>query len=127
MLKLILMQPWRHNNSVIHVYLHKSSGLENNANSKKMKRILLMTALVVLATLGGSLRNSASAQANIDISYQDFYDELDPYGEWIDYPEYGYVWVPRESRGGGFRPYETNGHWVWSDDYEWMWVSDYSW
>jgi hypothetical protein len=94
---------------------------------KKMKRILLMTALVVLATLGGSLRNSASAQVNVDISYQNFYDELDPYGDWIDYPEYGYVWVPRESRGGGFRPYETNGHWVWTDDYEWMWVSDYSW
>ena len=26
-----------------------------------------------------------------------------------------------------FQPYSTNGHWVWTDDYEWMWVSDYDW
>jgi len=90
-----------------------------------MKRFLQISALAFLVMLGSAWRNKASAQVDVDISYQTFYDELSPYGEWVDYPEYGYCWVPAES--AGFQPYETNGHWVWTDDYEWMWVSDYSW
>lgn len=61
----------------------------------------------------------------MQITYQDFYDELSPHGRWMDYPDYGYVWMPNV--GADFRPYGTNGRWVWSDDYEWMWASDYSW
>jgi hypothetical protein len=60
-----------------------------------------------------------------DVSYQNFYDELSPYGRWVDYPGQGYVWVPDAEED--FQPYSTNGHWVWSEDYEWMWVSDYDW
>jgi len=77
--------------------------------------------------LAGALKNKAAAQpgAGVEVTYQDFYDDLSPYGQWIDYPDQGYVWVPNE--GPDFRPYDTKGHWVWSDDYEWMWVSDYSW
>jgi len=91
-----------------------------------MKRILKIVAVAFLVMLGSSLRNKASAQySSADVSYQTFYDELSPYGSWIDYPEYGYVWQPRVS--DDFRPYSSGGHWVWSDDYEWKWVSDYNW
>lgn len=93
-----------------------------------MKRIFNMTALVLVLVLGSSLRQTASAQYYDDrgeVTYQTFYDELSPYGQWIEYPEHGYVWVP--DAGPDFRPYSTNGHWVWTDDYEWMWVSDYDW
>jgi len=90
-----------------------------------MKRILQMAALALLVMLGGSFPNSASAQVGVSVSYQTFYDELSPHGRWIDYPEHGYVWAP--NAGADFRPYGTNGHWIWSDEYEWMWVSDYSW
>ena len=38
-----------------------------------------------------------------NVSYQVFYDELSPYGSWVDYPSYGYVWVPRVT--GDFQPY----------------------
>lgn len=90
-----------------------------------MKRILKMAAFVLVLVLGSSLRNDISAQYRGDVSYQTFYDELSPHGQWVDYPSHGYVWVPNAGRD--FRPYETNGHWVWTDDYEWMWVSDYDW
>ncbi|HEY6503623.1 MAG TPA: DUF6600 domain-containing protein [Chitinophagaceae bacterium] len=97
-----------------------------------MKRILKTAALALLVTFGGSWQNFAFAQpgdyndyGDNEVSYQSFYDELSPHGRWIDYPEYGYVWAPNGITG--FRPYETGGHWVWTDDYEWMWVSDYSW
>ena len=59
-----------------------------------------------------------------EVSYQTFYDELSPYGQWIDYPGYGYVWMPNVEPG--FKPYATNGHWVYSDA-GWVWASDYNW
>ena len=99
-------------------------------NYSPMKRILKIAALALVMVLGSTLRNTASAQysgydENRDVSYQNFYDELSPYGQWVDYPGQGYVWVP--DAGDDFRPYSTNGHWVWTDNYEWMWVSDYDW
>jgi len=94
-------------------------------NLTYMKRLLQISGMAFLIMLFTGLRNTASAQPGGYVSYQTFYDELSPYGRWIDYPEYGYVWCPDE--GSDFRPYSTNGHWVWSDDYEWMWVSDYNW
>lgn len=97
-----------------------------------MKRFLKTAAFTLLVTIGGSWQIQSFAQPGNyydyddgDVSYQSFYDELSPHGRWIDYPEYGYVWTP--SGIAGFRPYETGGRWVWTDDYEWMWVSDYSW
>jgi hypothetical protein len=53
-----------------------------------------------------------------------FYDDLAPYGSWVDYPRYGYVWVPSHMPYG-WRPY-THGRWIWSD-YGWTWVSSYEW
>ncbi|HTS43817.1 MAG TPA: DUF6600 domain-containing protein [Puia sp.] len=58
------------------------------------------------------------------VSYQSFYDELSPYGHWIDYPGYGYVWMPAVDPG--FRPYATNGNWIYTDA-GWTWASNYSW
>jgi hypothetical protein len=59
-----------------------------------------------------------------EVSYQNFYDALSPYGEWIDNPQYGYVWMPNV--GPDFKPYATNGNWVYTDE-GWTWASDYSW
>jgi hypothetical protein len=57
-------------------------------------------------------------------SYQVFYDNLSPYGDWINNPDYGYVWAPNVQPG--FTPYSTNGYWL-STDEGWSWVSNYSW
>ena len=78
----------------------------------------LVSILVVAAT--GS---KAQAQ-DVTVSYQTFYDELSPYGQWVYDPEYGNVWVPNE--GGDFRPYGTRGHWVMTD-YGNTWVSEDPW
>ena len=90
-----------------------------------MKRILKVLAIIFVLLSGTSLENVSSAQVSASISFQAFYDDLSPYGRWVDYPEYGYVWCP--DVGSGFRPYSTMGHWEWSDDYDWIWVSDYDW
>ncbi|POY38372.1 hypothetical protein C3K47_02950 [Solitalea longa] len=59
-----------------------------------------------------------------DVSYQTFYDELSPYGDWVYDNQYGYVWRP--NMGPDFMPYRTNGHWV-SSEIGWTWASDYQW
>ena len=64
------------------------------------------------------------AQDEGEISFQTFYDDLSPYGTWIEDPQYGDVWVP--DAGPDFRPYATNGHWAMTD-YGNTWVSDYEW
>ena len=94
-------------------------------NKNHMKRILKISGIAFLVMLFCATRTPASAQGPMpSVTYQTFYDDLSPYGDWIDYPEYGYVWHPRVT---DFRPYSTSGHWVWTDEYQWMWVSDYNW
>jgi hypothetical protein len=53
-----------------------------------------------------------------------FYDQLSPYGHWIQRDNYGWVWEPNQVPVG-WRPY-TQGHWV-DSDYGWTWVSDEPW
>lgn len=65
-----------------------------------------------------------NTKANGEVSFQVFYDDLSPYGTWVDSPEWGYVWVPEA--GPGFQPYSTNGYWVYSG-MGWTWVSGYNW
>ncbi|WP_051929408.1 DUF6600 domain-containing protein [Flavobacterium sp. 83] len=64
------------------------------------------------------------ASAQISINFQVFYDDLSPYGNWINNRDYGYVWVPDVSNN--FSPYNTNGYWVYTN-VGWTWVSNYSW
>ncbi len=56
--------------------------------------------------------------------FQIFYDNLSPYGHWVDYPNYGFVWIPEVD--ADFFPYASNGHWVFTN-YGWTWVSHYNW
>jgi hypothetical protein len=98
-----------------------------------MKKLLLFT-LILLAIQFSScstysqIGTDENVQQDIpyqtDISFQTFYDDLSPYGQWINYPHYGNVWQPSVSND--FKPYATNGHWVYSD-MGWTWVSGYSW
>ncbi len=81
---------------------------------------VLRTIILILALLASKHRISAQ----VSMSFQVFYDELSPYGYWIDNPEYGYVWIPNVS--AGFEPYVTNGYWTYTDD-GWLWVSYYPW
>lgn len=89
-----------------------------------MKINIQIFALVfVLATSCVSLPRETSDQQT-NVSFQVFYDQLSPYGQWVDYANYGYIWIP--TMIGDFAPYSTNGYWV-STQYGWAWASDYAW
>jgi hypothetical protein len=47
-------------------------------------------------------------------------ESLDGYGNWVNVPQYGYVWQPTVAVG--WAPYR-DGRWVWLDWYGWTWVS----
>jgi hypothetical protein len=51
-------------------------------------------------------------------------EDLDPYGNWVNVPPYGYVWQPVVA--SGWAPYHY-GRWVWEDWYGWTWVSYEPW
>ncbi len=60
-----------------------------------------------------------------EVSY--FYDDLSPYGTWVQLDGFGWCWQPRVVViNHGWRPYCDSGHWVFTDA-GWFWQSDYSW
>ncbi|MGH2565197.1 MAG: DUF6600 domain-containing protein, partial [Ginsengibacter sp.] len=88
------------------------------------KSTVIYTAFAII--LAGCTGSYVASQGNENgpVTYQTFYDDLSPYGTWIDYPGYGSVWNP--GIDGDFRPYDTNGYWIYSD-MGWAWQSGYDW
>jgi hypothetical protein len=63
--------------------------------------------------------------AEVTVNY--FYDNLAPYGAWVDVEGYGRCWRPSVVvYNPGWQPYCDHGHWVYTDC-GWYWASDYSW
>ncbi|MFA5329556.1 MAG: DUF6600 domain-containing protein [Prolixibacteraceae bacterium] len=89
-----------------------------------MKNILKFTILFLAIIVYSAIIPKQAKAQQYSVSFQTFYDELSPYGEWVDYPEYGYVWIP--DAGSDFVPYSTQGQWVYTE-YGWTWVSNYEW
>ncbi len=89
-----------------------------------MKSLIKVFALLIVWSSGAWIIPQEASAQQVSVSFQLFYDELSPYGMWVDYPNYGYVWIPDVDPD--FSPYDTAGHWVFTDD-GWTWVSDYPW
>jgi hypothetical protein len=84
---------------------------------------LFVKYLIITFILSVTTQKEIQAQGAA-VSFQVFYDDLSPHGSWIDYPNYGYVWIPNIATE--FIPYSTAGHWAMTS-YGWTWVSNYSW
>jgi hypothetical protein len=72
---------------------------------------MAILALTLALALGSGFSQPARA-ASVDVAM--FYDDLAPYGQWVDYENYGPVWVP-SNVGEDWRPY-TDGRWVPTND-----------
>lgn len=86
--------------------------------------IVASITLILFFIVGMPAQKASAQYDDAYVSYNDFYQNLAPYGQWIDDPKYGYVWAPNVD--GNFRPYYTSGHWVMTD-YGNTWVSDLPW
>ncbi|MEJ7645568.1 MAG: DUF6600 domain-containing protein [Chryseolinea sp.] len=89
-----------------------------------MKTVLNKWRVMLVASVVMCLSGVEESRAQGSVSLQVFYDELQPYGTWIEHGRHGYVWMPDVDPG--FTPYATNGYWV-NTSYGNTWVSDYSW
>jgi len=52
------------------------------------------------------------------------YQDLDGYGQWVDEPSYGMVWVPVVA--AGWAPYRY-GYWNWIAPWGWTWIASEPW
>src|SRR5689334_19708930 len=95
-----------------------------NSKENVMKPFINILTVAVVLCVGIWMTPTTLPAQPTSVSFQLFYDQLSPYGAWVEYQNYGYVWVPDVDPG--FSPYGTNGYWVYTD-YGWTWVSDYSW
>ena len=78
---------------------------------------------VATATPVATASSTNSAPDSESGSFSTFYRKLDPYGDWMETGDYGYVFQPRQAaQSRDWRPY-TNGHWVYTD-VGWTWISD---
>ena len=84
--------------------------MKGRRRSPGVMTILALTLALALA-LGSGFSQPARA-ASVDVAM--FYDDLAPYGQWVDYQDYGPVWVP-SNVGDDWRPY-TDGRWVPTSD-----------
>jgi len=91
---------------------------------KTLNNIKLAFIAILSSILSVVAVQPAEAMTRGGVSFQLFYDELAPYGEWVNDYEYGYIWLP--DVGPNFMPYRTNGHWVMTQ-YGNTWVSNYDW
>jgi hypothetical protein len=88
-------------------------------------KTLKMFAIGMITLTGISVSNSTLAQPGFraNVSFGTFYNELRPYGRWVNMPRYGQVWIYKDAN---FRPYQTNGYWE-DTDLGWAWQSAYPW
>lgn len=84
----------------------------------------LRNSLMAILALIWIAPAETKAETPPGVSFQVFYDELMPYGDWVKDARYGYIWLPAVY--DDFHPYGTNGHWVMTG-YGNTWVSDYDW
>ena len=89
-----------------------------------MRKVWSKWTVIFMASTVMCLSAISTTRAQGSVSLQVFYDELQPYGHWMDHGRYGYVWMPNVDPG--FVPYGSNGYWV-NTSYGNTWVSDYSW
>ncbi|MES3017469.1 MAG: DUF6600 domain-containing protein [Bacteroidota bacterium] len=84
--------------------------------------------LFLLITMSASTAKAQYGDYDDNVSLETFYEELAPYGVWINDPQYGRVWRPDVDQDE-FRPYYSRGHWemtkygnTWVSDYDWGWA-----
>lgn len=93
----------------------------------RLSNLHLIAGLLLILVIYAMPNHAVAKVSAMNVSFQVFYDELTPYGDWVSDPTHGYVWIPYVN--ANFQPYQTNGYWVnsrfgntWVSLYEWGWA-----
>ena len=82
---------------------------------KPFRRLTLLLGLCL------SLLAAPPLKADLEVSFDYFYEALAPYGDWVEVEGYGPCWAARDV-DQDWSPY-TEGQWVYTDA-GWTWVGD---
>ena len=84
----------------------------------------VLAVSLVLAPAVGTVFLPTAAQAQDAI---DFRVALEGYGQWVQHPRWGEVWIP-EQMPPDWQPYRL-GHWAYTEEWGWYWDSeeDFGW
>jgi hypothetical protein len=99
-----------------------------SASTSRFVICVSLAALLGIAPVIGSgfspQLGQARAQAQEPV---DFHSALEGYGQWVQHPRWGEVWIP-EQVGPDWQPYRL-GKWVYTDEWGWYWDSteDFGW
>jgi Family of unknown function (DUF6600) len=92
------------------------------------KNYCLMVGLALVLLLALNLGPATPARAAAeDVAM--FYNDLAPYGSWVDYGNYGPVWYPTQGVTSNWRPYmdgrwvPTSGGWTFETQEPWGWAT----
>ena len=100
--------------------LNRDAALRNSQTATTTPQPAPTTTTETAAT-----RTEVVENAPADVTY--FYNDLLPYGTWVDLAGFGWCWQPRTAViNRSWKPYCDSGHWVYTDA-GWFWQSDYSW
>jgi hypothetical protein len=92
------------------------------------KKALLLgaAAFLIVTPFGLDMSRLAvvpvAAEAAASISVDVFFNQLEPYGSWVQTADHPYVFVPANV-GADWTPY-THGHWLYTEQYGWYFDSD---
>jgi hypothetical protein len=71
--------------------------------------------------------SAAVSQPDAAAGASAFYNDLAPYGAWVQQPDYGLCWQPTvQTIDPNWSPYVDAGQWLYSDS-GWYWQSGYTW
>ena len=92
--------------------------------SRLLAGVALATLCLPVATLspGLPLGVSAAQAQTASVSFQVFFDQLEPHGVWVRHARYNYVFCPT-GIDASWRPY-TRGRWLYLEDRGWYFASD---
>lgn len=78
---------------------------------------------LLAALLFAALAAPPAMAQDRDVDFSEFYEALEPHGQWLQHRKYGYVWSPDAAEDDDWRPY-SRGHWAPTEEHGWYWVSD---
>ena len=78
-----------------------------------------LAALLVFTPAVGTSFLPMAVQAQDAV---DFHAALDGYGQWVQHPRWGEVWIPAQLPPD-WQPYRL-GHWAYTDEWGWYWDSE---
>jgi hypothetical protein len=71
--------------------------------------------------------DAVRVSSTVQITFNYFYNQLSPFGTWVEVPGIGWCWSPHEiAANPDWRPYNDSGQWVDTEN-GLFWASDYKW